>query len=72
MLTELNNVDRLRQDVGHLLVRRAIDRDDWVPAALFDIVTGDKTDWDVREVRAALHDFHACRLRVSDWLDLNS
>jgi len=69
---DLENIGRLRREAGHLLVRRAIFRDDWVASLIFDLAAGDKENWTTREWNQILRDLKACRLRVTDWLDLNS
>jgi len=66
---ELPIRDRLQQEVGHILVRRAIQRDDWVADAIFDIAAGDKKEWTVIEWTALLCDLEKCKLKVSDWLE---
>jgi len=52
--SELDPVDRLRDECGHLLVRRAIERDDWVPEVLCNIAAGDRTDWNLTDWRTLL------------------
>lgn len=60
---------RLREEVGHLLVRRVIERDDWTAESIFDIAAGTKTNWSPIEWAALLCDLERCQLKVSDWLD---
>ena len=69
---EARGVDQLRDTAGRLLVRRAIDRDDWISEAIFDIAAGSKVHWTPQQWKALDHDLHACRLKLADWLDLNT
>ena len=69
--SELDPVDRLRNEVGHLLVRRAVDRDDWVSETLCDIAAGNRTDWDTQDWTALLTGLKRTELCITDWLDLN-
>jgi len=68
---DLDPVDRLRDEVGHLLVRRAVERDDWVSEALCDVAAGDRTDWSTQDWGTLLTGLRQTQLRVADWLDLN-
>jgi len=67
----IDPIDRLRDAAGTLLVRRAMDRDDEISEAIFDIAAGDRTNWSTEDWNTLLHDLKACRLRLNDWLDLN-
>jgi len=69
---EDNPVDKLRRECGQLLVHRAIDRDDWISQGILDIAAGNKTNWTPQQWDVLLTDMHASRIRVSDWLDLNT
>ena len=71
MNLQTHSVDQLRDCAGRLLVRRAVDRNDWISDAIFDIAAGSKLNWTPQEWKALDHDLHACRLRLNDWLDLN-
>lgn len=62
---------RLRDEAGGLLVRRAVDRDDWISDALLDVAAGDRRNWTLRDWKALLRDLRRTPGRVSDWLDLN-
>ena len=65
-------VDRLREDAGHLLVCRAVNRSDWISEALLDIAAGKQTHWTPQEWDVLLADVRATRLHIADWLDLNT
>ncbi len=60
---------RLNDEVGNILVRRVIKRNDWAAEAIFDIAAGDKKEWTPIEWAAVLCDLERCRLKVTDWLD---
>ena len=64
-------IDKLKDEVGNLLVRRVIERDDWAAEAIFDIAAGDKQTWTPIEWAAVICDLERCKLRVSDWLEAN-
>jgi len=68
MVMEQNIEDRLRDEVGHLLVRRVIERGDWTSEAIFDIAAGDKKNWIPIEWAAVLSDLERCKLKVNEWL----
>jgi len=59
---------RLKDEVGNILVRRVIKRNDWAAEAIFDIAAGDKKEWTPIEWAAVLCDLERCRLKVDDWL----
>lgn len=65
-------IDRLRESAGHLLVRRAVDRDDWVSEAVLDIATGNQRLWTPKQWSALLKDLRRCPGTLDDWLDLNA
>jgi len=69
---EVDPIVRLRDEAGRLLVRRAIERDDWIAQALCDIAAGDRTDWSLVEWTEVLQRLRQTELRVADWLDLNT
>lgn len=60
---------RLEDEVGNVLVRRVIKRDDWASEAIFDIAASDKIEWTLIEWKALLCDLEKCQLKVKDWLD---
>ena len=62
----------LREAAGHLLVRRLVDRDDWISQGIFDIAAGARTDWTPQDWRTLLRDLKASQLKLTDWLDLNT
>lgn len=64
--------NKLKDEVGHLLVRRVIERDDWTAEAIFNIAAGDKTNWTPIEWATVTCDLERSRLRVSDWLKANN
>lgn len=64
-------VNRLQDAAGSLLVRRAIDRNDWIADALLDIAAGDQLEWTLAEWEALLTGLRQTPGRVRDWLDLN-
>ncbi len=66
------DLDQLRDDAGRLLVRRAINRDDWISDAILDIAAGDREDWSTEDWNTLLSELQTCRLRLADWLDLNT
>lgn len=71
MITE-ETIDRLRDEAGHLLTRRAAQRDDWIGDAILDIAAGDKLAWTPEDWRALLADIDRVPGKLTDWLDLNT
>ena len=69
MIEERTTRDRLLDEVGNVLVRRVIERDDWATEAVFDIAAGDKTEWTPIEWAAVISDLERCKLKVKDWLN---
>ncbi len=73
MLTTTETINqikrRLKDDVGNILVRRVIKRNDWAAEAIFDIAASDKKEWTPIEWAAVLCDLKRCQLKVTDWLD---
>jgi len=69
---EVDPVIRLRDEAGKLLVRRAIERNDWIAETICDIAAGNRTDWSVVEWDEVLQGLRQTELRVADWLDLNT
>jgi len=63
--------DELKNEVGHLLVRRVIKRDDWTSEAIFNIAAGSKPTWTPEEWATLTHDLEKSQLRVSKWLETN-
>lgn len=60
--------DKLKDEVGNVLVRRVIERDDWAAEAIFEIAAAGKTNWTPVEWAAVICDLERCKLKVSDWL----
>ena len=69
MNQERSNRERLLDEVGNVLVRRVIERDDWAAEAVFDIAAGDKTEWTPIEWAAVVSDLERSKLKVKDWLN---
>ena len=65
-------VDRLREAAGQLLLRRVIDRDDWIGLAVLDIAAGDRQHWTPQDWHTLLAELHRTPGKLSDWLDLNA
>ena len=53
---------------GHLLVRRAIERDDWVSESIFNLAAGDQAHWTPEEWAPILTDLETCDDKLADWL----
>ena len=56
------------EDHGRLLIRRAVDRDDEISQAIFDIAAGDQTVWTLGEWAALLTDLQSCDMTISEWV----
>lgn len=54
-------------DYGHLLVRRAIQRDDWVTEAIFDLAADGQTEWTLVEWDAVVAKIESSDLTVAEW-----
>lgn len=67
-----NLIQQLRDEAGRLLVRRVINRNDWISDAVFNIAAGDRTVWNKRDWAALINDLAASSLMLTDWLDLNT
>ena len=57
-------------DHGRLLVRRAIDREDWISEAIFDIACNGKRHWTSSEWDALLTEICADDMTIADFLIL--
>jgi len=57
-------------DYGHLLVRRAICRDDWISEKIFELAANSQRLWDYQEWRTVEAELKASNLRIRDWLIL--
>ena len=69
---ELDPVDHLRSEAGHLLVRRAVDRSDWISDAILDIAAGQRVHWTPQDWNTLLTDLRRSPGSLADWLDLNT
>ena len=54
-------------EYGHLLVRRAILRDDWVTEAIFDLAANGRTEWTLVEWDAVVAKIEESTLTVAEW-----
>lgn len=57
------------EDYKHLLVRRAVQRDDAVSEAIFTLAD-DKKEWTLEEWNTLLADLDKCDLTIGEWLVL--
>ena len=57
-------------DHGRLLVRRAIDRDDWIAEAIFDIAANGKREWTPSEWEALLTEISGDDMTIADFITL--
>ena len=57
-------------DYGHLLVRRAVLRDDWVAEAILELAANGQTEWTIIEWCELLAELKASKMRLRDWLVL--
>lgn len=55
-------------DHSHLLVRRAVQRDDEVADAIFDLASSGRLDWDVDSWDDLLNELDNTDKTVGDWL----
>ena len=56
---------------GHLLVRRAILRDDWIADAILDLASAHRTYWTPRSWQVLLKELRNSPDTIADWLVLN-
>lgn len=56
------------EDHGHLLVSRAIERNDEISYAIFDVAAAGKTDWTPAEWYQLLKVLENCKLKIKDWI----
>lgn len=66
---DTTTAERLKEH-ARLLVRRAINRDDWIADALLDLAAGDQTEWTVQEWDALLTELEASDMTIDDFLTL--
>jgi hypothetical protein len=62
--------DQQLSDYGHLLVRRAINRDDWISEEILELAANGQREWTVAEWGALLAELKASKMRLRDWLVL--
>jgi hypothetical protein len=62
--------DQQLSDYGHLLVRRAICRDDWISDEILELAANGQREWTVAEWSALLAELKASKMRLRDWLVL--
>lgn len=62
--------DQQLADYGHLLVRRAIKRGDWVADEILELAANGQRDWDYREWLVVESELEASTMRVRDFLVL--
>ena len=58
------------EDHGHLLVRRAVLRDDWISDALLDLAADGQTDWTPKQWDTLLTELQSSTLNIRDWIVL--
>ena len=58
----------LRCDAGHLLVRTAINRNDWIADAVFDIAAGGQTEFTPPQWDDVLSMLDASDIKIGDWI----
>lgn len=62
--------DQQLSDYGHLLVRRAICRDDWVSEQLFELAANGQREWTLAEWKVLELELETSKMRVRDFLVL--
>ena len=55
-------------EFGHLLIRRAILRDDWVAEAIFNLAAEGQTKWDTRQWDTLLSSLENSQQTVAEWV----
>jgi len=55
-------------EFGHLLIRRAILRDDWVAEAIFDLAAEGQTKWNTRQWDTLLASLENSQQTVAEWV----
>lgn len=53
---------------GHLIVRRAVLREDDISQALFDLAAGDRIQWTLEDWQPILADLLNCNDKIEDWI----
>lgn len=57
-------------DHGHLLIRRAVNRDDWISDAILDLAANGQREWTPGEWLDLLTELETSDMTVSEFLDL--
>jgi hypothetical protein len=57
------------RDHGRLLVRRAVDRDDWISEALLDIAANGQKEWTPAQWDALLAEISGNDMSIDEFLD---
>ncbi len=57
-------------DYGHLKVRRAIQRDDWLSEKIYDLAAADRKEWDTNSWAVLEKELENCELKIKDWIVL--
>ncbi len=65
-------VGRDLADHGHLLIRRAVRRNDWISDAIFDLAANGQAEWSPQEWAVTLRKLDKSSETIADWLILNS
>ena len=63
--------ERLREH-GRLLVRRAVQREDWIAQTLLDLAAGDQTEWTPQEWFDLLMEMDSSDMTISEFLDFHA
>ena len=68
--SDRTTADKLR-DHGRLLVRRAVNRDDWIADALMELAaeSDGRTDWTPQEWDTFVSETFGNDMRIDEWLD---
>lgn len=56
-------------DHGHLLVRRAVNRSDWIADALLELAAADQQCWTLAEWDALLAELDSSDMTISEFID---
>lgn len=55
---------------GHLIVRRAVQRDDWISDTIFELAAQGRSDWSQQDWDTLLAELDSCNDKLADWLIL--
>ena len=58
-------------EFGHLLIRRAILRGDWVADAIFNIAAEGQTEWSVPQWNTLLAGLESSKQTVDEWIAMH-